>query len=300
MSKMFIRGLWGYENKKGFVYKRRNKVGNDVILAKYNPYDEPFVTYVFGEDNYKFLIDEGFDCRLVDKNPMIWGHNRRQEHQYGHKLKIFQAATEEFDEIVFLDWDCMLAKPLPKNFWKILNKKKEVQAILRGYKSCVCMWRKRDRRKRACASFVYVRGKEVGAKLFDMWENGFCKYASKKTKRLSEEQILSFYTDNLVGGWNGTKTYWKNFEPNFFLLGKHEVPFQPYPNTWLLKKNHCFVHINKQNSHSIIKVLNDKKNNADVKKQRMKIFLKQQLNKTVTQDEKRSAVMEQELREGKR
>jgi len=297
-SKIFVRGLWGYEDRKEYVYKRRKKISNDILLVQHNPFEQPFVTYVFGEDNYKFLIDEGFDCRLVDKNPMIWGHDRLKEHQYGHKLKIFQAATEEFNEIVFLDWDCMLAKPIHKNFWDIMGKKQEVQAILRGYKSCVCMWRKTDRRKRACASFVYVRGEEVGKNMFDMWYSGFDKYKSVKSRRLSEEQIISLYTDKIFGGWQGVRTYWKNFEPNFFLLGKHEVPFQPYPNTWLLKKKRCFVHINRQNSGSAIKMLRQS-NLTDVeKKEKIIEFLDLQLQKTVIQDAKKSIVMEQKIKKG--
>jgi len=272
-SKIFVRGLWGYEGREEFVYKRYDKVAIDIKVALNNPFEHPFVTYVFGEDNYNFLIDLGCDCRLIDKNPMIWGHKGGGTHQYTHKTKIFQVATQEFDEVVFLDWDCMAAKPIPDNFWEVLRQKQDMQAILRGYKKKVCKWRKIDRGQRPCASFVYLRGKDAANTMWEIQNEG------RKNMSLSEEQVMAKYSDNLLGGWQGRKAYWDNFEPDFFILSKGEVPFQPHKEA-LYQKNWCFTHMNKYNIKPGIEIINKFTNKQEIKKH-MKEFLATKLTQRI-------------------
>ena len=53
----------------------------------------------------------------------------------------------------------MPARELPKDLWDNLGKKAPIQANMRGYKVKRASWRKKDARKRPCASFVYIREK---------------------------------------------------------------------------------------------------------------------------------------------
>lgn len=228
MKKTFIRALWGIHDKEGRKsYQRRTKIDDDILLSKYNSFQQPFVNYVFGEDNYKYLCDEGFDCRLVDKRPIVWS---MEEEQFRHKLEIFKVALEEYNKIVFLDWDVFFIKELPANFWEELNKKHPLQASLRIYARPKVYWRETDRRKIPCGSFIYIGDSKIPQDLISCW-NGM-------RKKWSEELVIALYMDNLMGGFYIDK-YWDMFEPMFFDL-QRMCPKEIYK-----KKNISFLHVNK-------------------------------------------------------
>ena len=194
-NKRFIRTLWGIYSKE-WSYKRRAKIDSDFDLVLHNEFEQPCTVYVFGKDNLKYLEDMGFDCRLVDEKPIVWDP-KEGVHQYGHKIQIFHEAMKEFEEIIFLDWDCVPVKPLSNDLWQQLRKKEPIQASLRGYKVKRAGWRKRDARKRPCASFVYIREKKIADDMFDLW---------KEKKTLSDEHILGMCMDKLSGGWRSEET----------------------------------------------------------------------------------------------
>jgi hypothetical protein len=245
-KEMFIRALWGETGYKNInkTLARRDKVGNDVNMVKWNDNAPDFKTYVYGEDNYKFLVDQGFDCRLVSKKPILYSKEGNGAHYYTHKLTVLREAMKEFDDIVFLDWDTVAGIPVPKDFWDVLRAKGSIQAILRGYKQTKCPWRKADRRQRPCASFIYVGDQQISKDLVQIW---------KKKRHLSEEQIIALYTDDVVGGWQGRDVYWEKFEPDFFALCKGEVPFQSFSTERLRSKNLAFIHLNKKQSGKVLK-----------------------------------------------
>lgn len=140
-KRAFIRALWGVYGDERKYYKRRPKQDNDIEMVKLNQNAQPHVTYVFGEDNYKYLIDKGLDCRLVDKRPIVWDMD---EEQFRHKLEVLHQGMLEFDEIIFLDWDCTECRPLPDDFWDKLAEKAPIQAVLRQYHKRKAYWRKSD------------------------------------------------------------------------------------------------------------------------------------------------------------
>ena len=230
MKTGFVRTLWGiYDDTRRF-YMRRAKMDNDIKLLLKNPYNEPWRTYVFGEDNLKFLTDLGVkDCVLVDKRPYVWDMDTQQ---FRHKLEAFRYGMEDFDQMVFLDWDCQPEKPLPKDFWEVLGKKDSLQAIIRSYRRMKATWRKIDMRKVPCASFVYIREKQVAYDLIKKWEEMGCP--------MSEETPMAKYMDDKMGGWKGLDEYWKRHEPDFFVLDEGIV----YPQELLATKNRCFGHLN--------------------------------------------------------
>lgn len=227
----FIRTLWGVFDKDQRHYRHRGKISNDIRLASHNKYQLPYTTFVFGEDNYKQLIDNGFDnCELIDKQPIVWDMNKQQ---YRHKLEALKLGMQKFDEIVYLDIDTMPIKPLPSNFWESLGKKQPIQAILRMYHRKKCFWRKEDQRKTPCAAFIYIGDKSIPDKLIKTWED--------MGQSFYEETALMKYMDDSVGGWKGTEFYWNNFEPDFFNLECNTG----YSDRSLLKtKNICFEHFN--------------------------------------------------------
>jgi len=209
----FIRALWGIHEHKGRrFYLRRTKIDNDIELVLHNKYCPPFKTYVFGKDNYKYLMDKGFDCKLLDNKPIVWDMDTKQ---FRHKFEAFKAAAEDFDKFVFLDWDMMVVKPLPKDFWDVLAQKQSFQAIMRIYHRKKAMWRKAGgSRTIPCGSFVYIGDKKLPLKLIEYWE--------KMGQPWGEEVVFAKYTEDLMGGFSGKpeemEKYWQMFEPTYFAL----------------------------------------------------------------------------------
>ena len=234
MKRGFIRGLWGIHTQETEIMERRYKIDNDIKIVGLNKIEMPFVTYVFGTKNYDYLVKRGFECKLVDKEPLLWDHSDRKIHYYGYKLKVLVEAMKDYDEIVFLDWDCLLAKPLPQDFWEVLGRKSSIQAILRAYKKRKYGLREKDKRKRPCASFIYLRDKKIADQMYNYW---------LENKQMAEEQVMAKTMDDLMGGWKGVDKYWELFEPDFFVLGKNAVPFNCFSLDLLKTKNRCFIHL---------------------------------------------------------
>lgn len=230
MKRGFVRTLWGIHDHQGRrFYKRRSKIDNDIILQKQSKFAPPCKIFVFGEDNYKALIDDGFDCELADKKPIVWDMDKQQ---FRHKIEAFKLGMELFDEMVFLDWDMYSLKPLPDHFWDVLQKKDALQAIIRMYHRRKAYWRRGDKRKVPCASFVYIREKQIAQDLIEMWES--------MNKPWSEETVLGRYMDQKTGGWQGIEKYWETYEPDFFVLREGRVFERELLNT----KEKIFDHKN--------------------------------------------------------
>jgi len=242
----FVRVLWGIHDHQGRrFYKRRTKIDNDILLQKQAKYMPPFKVFVFGEDNYKSLVDDGFDCIMADKRPIVWDMNKQQ---FRHKIEAFKLGIEIFDEMIFLDWDMYPLKLVPCDFWDVLGKKNSLQAILRMYHRRKAFWRKSEPRKIPCASFVYIRGSQVTEDIISMWE--------KMNKPWSEETVMGRYMDEQIGGWKGIQAYWDAYEPDFFVLREGRVFDKELLNT----KNKVFDHKNmKEVGHVLRSIKNGKK-----------------------------------------
>jgi len=247
VKRSFIRGLWGiYEHNNRRFFKRRTKLDNDFRMVKLNKNAPEHITYVFGEDNYKYLVDKGFKARLVDKRPIVWDMDKEQ---FRHKLEVLHQGMQEFDEIAFLDWDCTACRPIPSNFWDRLREKASIQAVLRQYRKKKLSWRLSDQRKLPEASFVYINDPDVTVGLNNLWE--------EMGRPWSEERVMGKYIDNLIGDTDGDwlDKYWETFEPFFATWGNAKVP-----SPSAKKNGYFFVHIN----HKVVsRLLKQSNNNSD-------------------------------------
>ena len=242
MKRGFVRALWGiYDHQGRRLYKRRTKMDYDIKVLTHNKYSEPFITFVFGEDNYKYLTEEvGLNpstVRLADKRPIVWDIDKEGMR---HKTEAFKLGMEEFDEMVFLDFDTQPIKPLPLDFWEVLAKKERIQAILRCYKKRKISWREQDCNRIPCASFVYIRNKDIPLEFIRLWEK-------HSEDRMWEENIMARYVDNIWGEWKGLEAYWDEFEPMCFssplLIGWEN--YLPEEKTKI--KDICFRHFDSVN-----------------------------------------------------
>lgn len=238
----FVRSLWGVHEHEGRrFYKRRTKQDNDIRLMMMNPYVPKFKVYVFGEDNYNMTQELGFDAVLLDKRPIIWDMDTQQ---FRHKLEVFDKAMEDFDEIVFLDWDCLPIKPIPEDFWEKMYQKEAFQSNLIQYRRKKAMWRgQEDTRKLSCAAFVYIREKK--------FTEGFIKTWEEMGKPWSEELVMSRHIDKINGGWKGLDHYWDHYEPHWFAMpGKYWA----YPKERIKnEKDRIFHHFDTNQSEPLLK-----------------------------------------------
>jgi len=228
MKAGFVRALWGVYNNEERYLKRRGKMDEDIKLLLKNPYNEPFTTFVFGEDNYKYACDQGLSCALIDKRPIVWDMNTQQ---FRHKIEAFRVGMQEFDQMVFLDFDTYPVKPLPNDFWDELGKKEALQVPLRIYHRKKVFWRKQDRRKVPCASFVYIRDKGIPDELIDLWV--------KLKRPWSEEIVLMKHIERMMGGWKGVGEYWERFDPEYFRLNEGGFYREKFA-----ENKYCFQHFN--------------------------------------------------------
>ena len=223
-----MRAYWGINDNSHRILKRKQRVNKNIQQIVANKFNEPFVTYVFGEENYKTLTDLGCDCILLHKEPYQFD---LIECQYRHKLEALRWAFEEegVDELVHLDWDCIPQKKLASNFWEVMGKKEAFQANLVMYHRRKALWRKEDHRKIPNGGFVYIRDKNYPAEIIKFWE---------KMKGPSAEPPMAKFTDELMGGWQGIDKYWELFEPDF--CNTHKM--SPYTPEQLASKDVSFIH----------------------------------------------------------
>ena len=229
MKRGFIRGLWGIYDRSHRITKRRYNIDKDMKRIRNNSYNEPFKVYVFGNDNYEQAKKNGFDCVLLDDNPAPFDLIK---YQYRNKLEIIKYAMEEdgYDEMVYMDWDCVPKKKIPSNFWDVFMSKEAFQANLQTYHRRKCHWRKEDLRKVPNGGFIYIRDKSISEKVIHLWE--------QLGRQDNDEPSWARLTDDMMGGWKGIERYWELFEPDFCNLHKNSS----YSNKLLNDKNICFIH----------------------------------------------------------
>jgi len=241
MKRTFVRCVWGvYDNsqlpisasttwKGNEKLARRKKLDIDIEIIQKNQFNEPFIVYIYGKDNYDNMSKLGFNCVLVDSNPAPFD---QVKYVYRHKLELIRYAMEEdgHDEIVYLDWDCVPQKKLPDNFWDEFNKKEPIQACLQQYRRRKCLWRgDNDVRKVPNGGFVYLRDKTIPSKVIKIWET---------MPQDNDEPAWAKYIDEQMGGWKGMDEFWKSYETPFCNLHK----MSPLSKELLNSKNLCFIH----------------------------------------------------------
>ena len=247
LNKSFIRGLWGNCCFDSNDNKSSVKKDIDDILS--NEFTESFHTYVFGTKNYDYLKSLGVECSLINSEPVIYDMETKM---WRHKLDIFKQGMKDFDEIVFMDWDCKPTKKLPDDFWDKISLKSSFQANLLQYRTKRCLWRKEDWRKTCNGGFVYISDKSIPDKIINLYNN-LCKWVEKqKIKRESQgkdlrfrekaiifddEPAMSKYVDEFNGEWKGEDYYWQYHEPIFCNIKK-----SVYSEELLKTKEECFRH----------------------------------------------------------
>ena len=96
-KRSFIRGVFGDLFDKD---NKPNVLAQEIQLNLSNKHQIDYVTYVFGENNDKYLKDLGIKTKLLDKKNWVWD---KDTELFRHKLELYKIGMEEFDEIVIND-----------------------------------------------------------------------------------------------------------------------------------------------------------------------------------------------------
>lgn len=237
MKRRFIHGLWGVYDASDRLKARRFLVDKDITNTLNNPYSQPFTAYVMGKENYKVLLDtgiekKGHEVKLISDEPFMFD---LVKYQYRNKMEILKYAmnTDDYDEIVYLDWDCVPQKPLPENFWEECMKKGKMQTNLQNYIHKKCLWRPKGQCTIPNGGFIYIRDKTVPDEAIKWWE-------MDGIRQQNDEIAYSRMMEDWMGGWDDTAltTFWDKYESMFCNLFRSS----PYDAKLLNTKNLCFVH----------------------------------------------------------
>ena len=120
MSKLkIIRAWWGnFEDKWKDVPK----------IPLYPEYE---IVYVWGKEHYNEFVSRGYECVYMEEEGIF---NNWWE-VYGKKLLVLDKALEQWDEVLLLDWDCYILRPLDKTFFKFLELKPIQVPLYSHYKT---------------------------------------------------------------------------------------------------------------------------------------------------------------------
>jgi len=229
MKRAVIKGIWGVSEP---LTRARNKLNAEVPSTIKNPLSLPCVTYAFGKENCDFVKKSGDDCVLIDDKPFLF----EPKFQFRNKLEMIKYAMEVdgYDEILWVDWDCVPVKKMPSNYWDIFSKKESFQACLHIYHRKKCGWRKFSPRTVPNGGFIYLRDKSVISEVIKMWE---------ANQQDNDEPAWAKYTDSIMGEFVGTpdslKKYWDMFEPDFCNIHGGS----PFSAELLNSKDVCFIHM---------------------------------------------------------
>ena len=229
MKTSFIRGLWGVPKQDAITRRTQDRY---LIIPEVSNWKRdlgiiPFITYVFGTQNKEFLQGLGIEPIVISNNPIEWDV---ENNSWRHKLEIIRVALQEYEKIVWLDWDCYPKASLPNNFWDKISQGMQYKACLKMHKRPCCNWREDSEAKRyiPSGSFIYIGDQKFGDRLIDCY---------KKTVP-TDEHAAAFLADELLGGWKGPHEYYRFFEP--YCAQVRRCSF--YPGDTAQKKEILFYH----------------------------------------------------------
>jgi hypothetical protein len=238
-----IRTFWGDVNSMG------NRYTDQITEAIGDNLNE--IVYIWGIDNFNYISNLGFDCKLVSDEPYDYSiasnHTLWDYRSLIHKLKCIDMAVKDYGEIVFVDWDCRKLKDLDSEFYEILSNGNELQVPLYAYPKPALKWLI-DKTKNDSTNgffvklnefiqlysyefennyiipntgFVYCRNGDITEKLLELCD-------IYKLESVPDEFAVMVYSKELGFSLN---EYILNIEPNVIIGKQHQEEF------WIKEQN---------------------------------------------------------------
>lgn len=111
-----IRSWWG--NNQELMQKDIPKI----------PLYDNEVVYVWGDKNKEELESRGYTCISMSSQEFKGGNI------FGRKLIVLDLALKHWGEVLMLDWDCFILKPLDEDFYNLLKQKETQIPLYAHYK----------------------------------------------------------------------------------------------------------------------------------------------------------------------
>lgn len=214
----FVRVLWGEAGAGSRWHKILDVDVHSQLQHKFIITMPPVMNYVFGQENFDRLSSLGFNCRLVSTHPRPHANGTpSSDHAWQHKVEGWIAALGDFQEIVAMDWDIQPCIWDDNNLRRInsdavfdsLRKKPDFGACLIRYKRNVSPWRGRrhDGNCRPSAAFCYVPNRRTAEEIQQAW-----RHVRDTHNNSTEETAISWWIDQLIGGWKGVDYWCERFE----------------------------------------------------------------------------------------
>lgn len=200
-----IRALWG----DYFIHTNGSEIPKKQLFSEFNE-----TVFVWGIENQGFLNSLGYKTILVSEKSDLYHKNTLE-----HKLDALSLGYENFGEVLFLDWDVKLLKPLDNNFISRLSSPTmTIYSYPIGYHEYTesyetefieqlkkYSWEWEDKLVLPNASFMYVNDFDLGKELKDIHkknnfhtlldEFGFFVYCNCSM----EDYIKNFNSTSLFG-----------------------------------------------------------------------------------------------------
>ena len=225
MKRAIISGMWGLDGsghgirKPGSLYQQAKEA-----LTTNKAIDK---LYVLGKDNARILKDMGYSVALIDSDPVgeiYAGVHFPTQFLWGNKMLLIRQALEDYDEVSWVDFDIVLQKPLPYNYWQQLGMGPPFQFPLTIQRSTkrAASWRHDtpNAKNLVCGGgYMYFRKEER-----DLIEDNI--EIHKNQPRWTGQKTMSKVFDKRNNGWIGVceclnrgheiSGYWCGF--NLFLI----------------------------------------------------------------------------------
>jgi hypothetical protein len=125
-----IRCLWGKPEHQ-FFEKDLNSYHSECYEAK-------LIDDKHNLTNQMVIVWDEVNCELMEKLGYPYHYmgpslKFNRDFNFYHKLLAIERAMELYDEILFLDWDCFIQKPLDDRFYNMLRSRGDIQIPLYLY-----------------------------------------------------------------------------------------------------------------------------------------------------------------------
>ena len=120
----FIRAYWG--DLSSFNGRHLKEIVHISSTSKLNDY-----VYVWGTGNYEYIKSLGFECKYMGE--FEYDYLKNSDIYMLPKLWAIQSGVSTFNEVVFLDWDCLQKRELDDNFYQLLRSRDNIQMPLYVY-----------------------------------------------------------------------------------------------------------------------------------------------------------------------
>lgn len=198
MKRAIIRVLFGEcDPEKSWESGQRKSVDSDIVKSCKEP---DFLAFVAGEKNYSMLhnLMDPQRIRLVDKNPWPWP----KQVLLRNKIHLIGIALKDYDEVVYLDWDCISCRAAEskdlERMWLDLEVGQPIRSLGWKYVRPLCLWRKGHIRKCANTGFLYAR-RNIWPLVEDAWE--------RTNRHLNDEVAVTRVMDDLTEGYRGVERW---------------------------------------------------------------------------------------------